>query len=1005
MNDTLIHWRLTGLALLAGAFLAGARAADFQLASPLDPSLGAPAGGGGDSAAPVLSADGRYVLFASTAYNLCLISNNTVIPARIPAPLNVFLRDRSNGTNALISVNLSGIAGGNADSLPVDISSNGRWVLFESSASDLVAGDTNWTSDVFVRDLVNGTTLLVSANTNGVPANGRSRSAAITPDGRYVAFVSAATDLVAGDTNGIPDVFVRDLQANTTTLVSVGAVAGQNVYPYSSEAPDITPDGRYVVFQSTASGFVPGLPYGADIYVRDLVNGTTTWASTYARTLISSTNAVCFNHAISNDGDFIAYEVALSASGSSGPFFPGSRGVVVRYHVSTGVTFVVHTNAATSSLPIEAIHSLDMTPDGRYIAFIANTNGTATTCVLLWYAFSGISLVSGDINNAIPSGSTCDWPSVDPTGRFVAFLSSANNLTSNPLVSGYHTYLRDTLTATTTLLDADLSGMGSPVSVATMPRLSADASVAAFECADSILAPNDDNHAYDVFVRNLTSGTTELISAHDPALPSATANGPSTLSSSSLSSDGRFIAFCSESDDLVPNDGNGVRDVFVRDLSGGTTTLVSADTNGVCGDGASTDSSISGDGRYVAFTSLAASLAPGDNNKYQDVFVRDLQSGTTLLVSMNTNGTASGNAASYSPVISRDGRFVVFRSKATSLARGTYAAGAENLFACDLQNSVTYALTTNGVIAAAITPDGHYVAFSDTSAASLGRIFLWDTQAARRSRTNSTVTAIKAIAISPDGNRLAYWAGSASLSLFVADLKANTNWMILPNAASSPPPAMRFNASSQFLAFAAGTTNQIYLYSFLTSSNLLVSRSVMTSGPANAASDSPDVSADGRFVCYRSAATDITPAATNGSPQILLYDTASGVNKLLSASLVSGFNANNRSLTPVFSADGMTLVFQSWASDLIPQDFNHGSDLFAYTLFYAIILPSGSPAQGPWLSWPLISGRNYRVQYKNDLDENSWHDLGGTITNAGNHAWFQDGNPAAVRRFYRIVAF
>ena len=139
--------------------------------------------------------------------------------------LNVFLRDRASNTTTLVSVNLTGTGGGNGDSLPFGISTNGQFALFESAASDLVANDTNNAQDIFVRDLVNGTTTLVSVNTSGSSGNGESRDPVMTPDGRYVAFASAANDLVAGDNNGIPDIFVRDLQSNTTTLVSVGATS------------------------------------------------------------------------------------------------------------------------------------------------------------------------------------------------------------------------------------------------------------------------------------------------------------------------------------------------------------------------------------------------------------------------------------------------------------------------------------------------------------------------------------------------------------------------------------------------------------------------------------------------------------------------------------------------------------------------------------------------------------------------------------------------------------
>ena len=171
-----------------------------------------------------MSADGRFVLFASMANNLALTTNGAPIPSLVPPIMNVYLRDCSSNSITLVSVNLAGTGGGNADSLPAGVSTDGRFALFESGASDLVAGDTNNANDVFVRDLVNNVTLLVSVNTNGVSGNGASHNAVMTPDGSYVAFSSAASDLAAGDTNGIPDIFLRDLQGQSTKLISVGAV-------------------------------------------------------------------------------------------------------------------------------------------------------------------------------------------------------------------------------------------------------------------------------------------------------------------------------------------------------------------------------------------------------------------------------------------------------------------------------------------------------------------------------------------------------------------------------------------------------------------------------------------------------------------------------------------------------------------------------------------------------------------------------------------------------------
>src|SRR5262249_44756312 len=147
---------------------------------------------------------------------------------------------------------------GNGWSGNFHITPDGRYVVFQSNASDLVAGDTNRTTDVFVRDLVAGTTTLVSVNSDGIgPGNGASDKANITPDGRYVVFESSASNLGANDTNGATDVFVRDLVTGTTTLVSMneGGTGSGNA---AAQDPSISSDGRYVAFDSSASDLVAG---------------------------------------------------------------------------------------------------------------------------------------------------------------------------------------------------------------------------------------------------------------------------------------------------------------------------------------------------------------------------------------------------------------------------------------------------------------------------------------------------------------------------------------------------------------------------------------------------------------------------------------------------------------------------------------------------------------------------------------------------------------------------
>jgi Tol biopolymer transport system component len=996
-----------------------------QPVSLRDLAFNAPTGGNGDSGLSITSADGRFTLFASTANNLTLANDNNFV---LPRRMNVFLRNRANDTTTLVSINLAGTGGGNGDSFPTGISTNGQFALFESSAGDLVANDTNNATDIFVRDLVNGTTTLVSVNTNGISGNGVSRGSVITPDGRYVAFVSAASDLVSGDLNSIADVFVRDLQTGTTKLVSVGAATNSNVpTPFgvsSSESPEITPDGRYVAFYSTATNLVPNGTTAGEIYVRDLIAGKTIWASTNARAIfqsaIGTTNVVSCNYNISDDGRFVAFEACTNAPTGSSAF-----GVIARYNLQTGLTDSIYTNAHVPLLSFEKIHDLAMTPDGRFTVFVANVS-TAVTAIYLWDAQSGTNmLVSANLNNSGPANGICQSPAVSPNGQFVAFISSATNLVTNTLAGDYHVYVRDMQAAVTQLLDTDTNGNGVGVNPTTIPTLSANGSVVTFESAN--LLGDNRRQNYDAFVRDLTAGTTGLISVRDPALPSQTPDGISGLTSFPASSNGRFVAFYSDADNLVSNDMNGCRDVFVRNLVAGTNILASINTNGVSGDGISTDPAISAAGRYVAFTSAADDLVAGDANRAQDVFIRDLQNNATTLASVSTDGIHSGNGDSFSPQISANGRYVLFHSKASNVAAGSFS-GTENLFFRDLQTGTTYALTSGGVNSAAMTPDSHFVAFIGTATGTSGTgLYVWNSQTLARTYTNSVSFSsgtFPVVAISANGQKLAYLANSP-LNLFAADLIANTNVMLNPSGTFLSHPGIQFSGDGRFLVYAAqispATNQSVYLYDFQAGTNLLVSRNFNSTNAAGGNSDSSSISPDGNFIAYRSFAGNVVSNDFNNVADLFIYDRSNAATLIVSASGSGNFTANDRSLKPVFSGDGQTIFFQSWASDLAGNDFNNGSDIFALNLasfpggaatfnpsapLVAQLLPAGGfgqNGQNPLVSWPLISGKTYQVQFKNDLNDPVWQDLPGDITFIGDTGYVSDPSPAPAGRFYRIV--
>jgi Tol biopolymer transport system component len=969
-----------------------ALAAQLQVVSTIDAALQPPAGGGGDSCNPIISPDGRYVLFASRANNLALVSSNTPFLAQVPTRMNVFLRDRTNGTTTLLSVNLSGTGGGNGDSFPTGLSTNGQYALFESDANNLVAGDTNNAMDIFVRDVVNGATLLVSVGTNGGCGNGASHSSVMTPDGRYVAFCSAASDLVPDDTNGIPDIFVRDLQSGVTTLASPGALRFNS--GASSDSPVITPDGHYVAFQSWALFRLVYFNLNAyDVYVGDLVGNKTALASTNAHILFpGSSYSYSFNHVISDDGQFVAFE----------SFRSGSTGVVQRCNLQTGFTDNINSNAVVPLAGYNYFRSVDMTSDGRFVAFVASTNtgsGTTTSCVFIWDAqTSTTTLVSADTNNAVPTNSVCDWPTLDASGRYVAFLSTATNLTTNVLAGDLHLYVRDLQAGATTLVDAGTNGAGVAKDFLSAPRLTPDGRFVAFECSDADLVANGNNHASDVFVRDLAVGTTELISVRQPTLPTQTPSGIVLSPALSVSADGRYVAFCAAGNGLLAGGyTNTYRGVFVRDLLNGTNILVSVDTNGLAGaDGMSTDPAMSSNGRYVAFTSVADNLVAGDVNNAQDVFVRDLLNGTTTLASVNTSGAHFGSSvASYLLQISSDGRYVLFRNS--------------SLYWRDLQ-SVTSRTVGGSWSAGSMTPDGRFVAYGSGSA----NMYVWDFQLNTGVYSLGTPK-ISTIAISPDGNRI---AALASGQVYLVDRAANTNWTLASSGVS-----FQFSGDSRFLVYCtaaaqvANDTNglsDIYLYDYQTQSNLLVSQSYAWAGAANGASDSPVLSADGRFIAYRSAASDIVPGDTNGVPDVFLYDRQTGMTLLLSVSALGDVAGNNRSLFPAMSGDGQTVVFQSWASDLVGQDFNQGADVFAWKFysttnaappFAGQMVAVPTSGQAPTLAWQSAAGKTYAVQFKDELDAPDWQPLVGVVRMVGGHAYATDLAPNPNHRFYRIVAY
>ena len=259
--------------------------------------------GGGNS--PSISADGRFVAFSSRASNF--------VPGDTNNNNGIFVRDRLTNTTTLVSVDSAGNLG-NRGSFGASISADGRFVAFESDASNIVPGDTNSTRDIFVRDTLTNTTTLVSVDSAGNQANSFSQDASISADGRFVAFASNSSNLVPGDTNNTYDMFVRDTLTNTTTRVSVDSAGTQGNGGNVLGIPSISADGRFVAFSSRAFDLVPGdtnfrLDMSGrdrfDMFVRDTLTNTTTLLSLGSAG--NPGNSSSLSPSISADGRFVAF--------------------------------------------------------------------------------------------------------------------------------------------------------------------------------------------------------------------------------------------------------------------------------------------------------------------------------------------------------------------------------------------------------------------------------------------------------------------------------------------------------------------------------------------------------------------------------------------------------------------------------------------------------------------------------------------------------------------------
>lgn len=329
-----------------------------------------------------------------------------------------------------------------------------------------------------------------------------------------------------------------------------------------------------------------------------------------------------------------------------------------------------------------------------------------------------VPLITTRISKNTQGGNTNDvssQPSLSASGRYVAFQSSASNLVSNDGNSQQDIFVFDRQNNSTRRVSIDSNG-NEGNGLSETPDLSGDGNLIVFASTASNLVSNDSNGKKDIFIHNRQTATTSLLS-----ISSSGSQANNSSSSPAISADGRFVVFVSTATNLVANDSNGSSDIFLLDRDSGLIKLISRDSTGMLAEGDSFNPAISADGQYIVYESLAQNLIPGDNNASSDIFVYDRITAETALASVKSNGTI-GNNGSFKPAISGDGRYIAFESLADNLVSGD-TNSLQDIFVHDRLTGQTGrvnldsfgAQANNTSSNAQISADGRFVSFESAA--------------------------------------------------------------------------------------------------------------------------------------------------------------------------------------------------------------------------------------------------------------------------------------------------
>ncbi len=813
----------------------------------------------GDAARIAVTPDGRYVAFTAQDPNL--------VPGDTNGLYDVFVRDRSTGTLERGSVEsaeaqaLGGHSGCTCFGFEIytlAISDDGRRVAFMSEATNLVPGDTNVRRDIFLRDRTAGTTIRVSVDSIGTQSNDNSFDVTISGDGTLVAFNSYATNLVVSDTNNTLDLFGYTVATGAVERISL-TNAGGPMPPAPSpdrgpREPSASTDGRYVAFTTEVDlGVTDCVGQCTEVWVRDRVAGTTTQASQRSGD-VGTVAGSSGRPRISGDGRF----VALSAGSHLALPVSSFQDVFLRDRL-LGTTELVSIESDGTNQHVGCFAS-DVSDDGRFVAYDCNGIFGADDTLNANDVYVRDRVlrqnVRVSVSQTLQQGNGASFnSSLSANGRFIVFESQTNTfIPGQPGGGGFITF-------NPFLGNPPTRAVTSGMVDSRNARLSADGGYVFFETADALIA-GDTNGAVDIYRRELASGTTLRVSVDDAG--NELAGGGSDYA---ISADGDRIVF------LTPDTGGfvlqgeaptkrtaapaGGKAALMRQMEAANTNRIGPPLIDMI------NVNLSGDGGTAVVVTAVDGLTPGDANGMPDVFTAIPDTG---VIDGRLSAPAAGdsNGPSMAPTLSFDGSVIAFQTQATNLA----TSGPPD---------------TNGV------PDV-MVALRDAG----------ERKRASFGAFGQANGASAAPAISADGGTVVFVSGAGNLA---------------PSDQNGANDVFRFDVPTGSLVRVSQLSN---------------------GGDANGASGSPTISGDGSVIAWTSAATNLAPSDTNGRVDVFALDLNSG--KVRHAAITEGGTlANGTGASPHLSFGGQKLVFDSDATNIT---------LIDQTLTYDVYLGGGPTPDG-----------------------------------------------------------